>query len=104
MVYCGIENLKSNCNFLLLFITSIKLSQGMHLLWDAQRQAGTGYAHAGHMYSLFTLRQKLINCHEDYLHYTEFTSALDYKWTGIMDMQTLLFLIEDAVTGCKFIV
>ena len=73
----------------------------MHLLWDAQRQAGTGYAHAVHMYSLHIDTN---NCHEDDQHYTDVTSALDYKWTGIMDMEILLFLIEDAVTGCKSIV
>ena len=44
------------------------------------------------------------NCHEDYQHYTDVTSALDYKWTGIMDMEILLFLNEDAMTGCKSIV
>ena len=92
----------------------------MHLLWDAQRQAGTGYAHAVHLLCLFVLRPiKPIkkssayvhpshidtnNCHEDYQHYTVVTSALDYKWTGIMDMEILLFLNEDAVTGCKSIV
>ena len=32
------------------------------------------------------------------------TCALDYKWIGIMDIETLLFLIEDVVTGCKYIV
>ena len=86
-------SLKSNCNFILLSITSVKLSQGMHLLWDAQRKAGTGYAHIVHMYTLFTLRliAQLPQYHEDYLQYTDVTSALDYMWTGVMDMETVLF-------------
>ena len=42
--------------------------------------------------------------HENYLRYIDATCALDYKWTGIMDIETLLFLIEDAVTGCTPIV
>ena len=70
----------------------------MHLLWDAQRQAGTGYAYVQPFHI------DTINCHEDYQHYTDVTSALDYRWTGIMDMEILLFLIEDTVTGCKSIV
>ena len=63
----------------------------MHLLWDAQRQAGTGYVHVVHMYTLFTLRliAQLPQYHEDYLQYTDVTSALDYKWTGVMDMETV---------------
>ena len=68
----------------------------MHLLWDAQRQAGTGYVHVVHMYTLFTLRliAQLPQYHEDYLQYTDVMSALDYMWTGVMDMET----------GCKSIV
>ena len=60
---------------------------------------------SAYMYTLFTLRLivKLSQNHADYLHYTSVTCALDYKWTGIMDMETLLFSIEDAVTGCKSI-
>ena len=43
----------------------------------------------------------LINAKDhDYLHYTDVTSALDYKWTGVMDMEQC-FLIEDAMTGCS---
>ena len=77
----------------------------MHLLWDAQRQAGTGYALIVHMYTLFTLRliAQLPQYHEDYLHYTDVTSELDYMWTGVINMETA-FLIEDAMTGCKYIV
>ena len=56
----------------------------MHLLWDAQRQAGTGYVHVVHMYTLFTLRliAQLPQYHEDYLQYTDVTSALDICGQG----------------------
>ena len=27
----------------------------------------------------------------DNVHYTDVTSALDYKWIGVMDMETVLF-------------
>ena len=46
-----------------------------------------------HMYTLFTLRliAYITAKDHDYLHYTDVTSALDYKWTGVMDMETMLF-------------